>query len=113
MPAFVCRRCGSCCRWSGCVKLLPGEGERIAAYLGMSESEFFAGMTRLSPDRQCLSLTENADGSCVFLESAEGVAACRIDQVKPEQCRAFPEKWNFPGWEKLCEGAPEEFFEHG
>ena len=112
MPPFVCRRCGSCCRWSGCVKLLPGEGERIAAYLGISEAEFFSGMTRLSPDRQWLSLTENADGSCIFLESAEGAAACRIDPVKPEQCRAFPVKWNFPGWEKLCEGASKELQHH-
>lgn len=91
------------------MKLLPGEGERIAAYLGMAESEFFSGMTRLSPDRQWLSLTEKTDGSCIFLTSEEGMAACRIDPVKPTQCRAFPVKWNFPGWEKLCEGAPKEF----
>ena len=90
------------------MKLLPGEGERIAAYLGISEAEFFSGMTRLSPDRQWLSLTENADGSCIFLTSENGAAACRIDPVKPEQCRAFPAKWNFPGWEKLCAGAPKE-----
>ena len=91
------------------MKLLPGEGEKIAAYLGIPEAEFFSGMTRLSPDRQWLSLTEKTDGSCIFLTSAEGMAACRIDPVKPTQCRAFPVKWNFPGWEKLCEGAPKEF----
>ena len=91
------------------MKLLPGEAERIAAYLGIPEAEFFSGMTRLSPDRQWLSLNENPDGSCIFLSSAEGMAVCRIDPVKPEQCREFPEKWNFPGWEKLCEGAPKEF----
>jgi len=91
------------------VKLLPGEGEKIAAYLGIPEAEFFSGMTRLSPDRQWLSLTEKTDGSCIFLTSAEGMAACRIDPVKPTQCRAFPVKWNFPGWEKLCAGAPKEF----
>ena len=99
--AFVCRRCGNCCRWSGCVKLLPSEGEKIAAYLGIPEAEFFDTLTRLSPDRQCLSLTENGDGSCIFLENS-APAACRIDPVKPAQCRDFPQKWNFPGWENLC-----------
>ena len=40
-------------------------------------------------------------GSQVFLEEGEP-AGCRIDPVKPEQCRRFPERWNFPGWEKEC-----------
>jgi hypothetical protein len=28
---------------------------------------------------------------------------CRIHEVKPAQCRGFPNVWNFPGWEKECE----------
>ena len=106
---FVCRRCGNCCRWPGCVKLLPGEAENIAAYLDMPEADFFDSMIRISPDRQCLSLIENADGSCVFLNDAgNGIAACGIDPVKPRQCRSFPEHWNFPGWRELCSGSFEE-----
>ena len=27
---------------------------------------------------------------------------CRINPVKPRQCRDFPNKWNFPGWRELC-----------
>lgn len=28
---------------------------------------------------------------------------CRIQEVKPVQCRGFPNTWNFPGWEKECQ----------
>lgn len=38
------------------------------------------------------------DGACMML--AEG--GCRINPVKPRQCRDFPNKWNFPGWRDLC-----------
>ena len=31
---------------------------------------------------------------------AEG--GCRINPVKPRQCRDFPNKCNFPGWRDLC-----------
>ena len=107
--AFVCRRCGACCRWSGCVKLLPGELEAIAKFLGVSAEEFSAASTRLSPDRQCLSLDERPDGSCIFLDAApDGLARCIVDPVKPRQCRDFPERWNFPGWQKECPGVFEE-----
>ena len=107
--AFVCRRCGACCRWPGCVKLQPGEFEAIAAFLGLDEAEFSARFTRLSKDRQCLSLTERSDGGCIFLEDAPGaLAKCAVDPVKPRQCRDFPEHWNFPGWRDECPGTFEE-----
>lgn len=100
---FTCRRCGNCCRWPGAVKLEPGEAEQIAAFLGISEIEFFDAHTRLTPDRRHLSLIEKADGSCEYLTSTDdGFACCAIEAVKPVQCRDFPERWNFPDWQKLC-----------
>ena len=106
---FVCRRCGACCRWPGCVKLSPEDVGRIAGFLGISEDEFIEKQTRISPDRQCLSLIEKSDGSCIYLDSAEDrPAICRIDPVKPRQCRDFPEKWNFPNWQKSCPGTLKE-----
>ena len=106
---FHCRRCGACCRWPGCVKVLPGEPERIAAALGMPAEEFYEKFTRIAPDRSCLSLVEESSGECVFLErDPEGRFGCRIEAVKPRQCRDFPLRWNFPGWEKLCAGAAAE-----
>ncbi|PVY35158.1 hypothetical protein C8D82_14319 [Victivallis vadensis] len=101
MSDFVCVRCGNCCRWSGCVKVTDAEIDVIAAFLGMPPEAFLERWTELMPDRQGLTLIEKADGSCVFLEEGEP-AGCRIDPVKPEQCRRFPERWNFPGWEKEC-----------
>ena len=103
MTSFRCRRCGACCRWRGCVKISGDEADEIAAFLAISPKEFIDRYTRLSPDRRHLSLSEKADGSCQWL--AEGVpAACLLEPVKPRQCRDFPEKWNFPGWQQLCAG---------
>jgi len=27
---------------------------------------------------------------------------CSVQPVKPQQCREFPNHWNFPGFEKTC-----------
>ncbi len=101
---FRCRRCGNCCRWSGCVKLEEGEADRLAVFLGMQPGEFLTEYTRLMPDRSGLSLTERPDGSCIFLDERE-LPECRVEGAKPRQCRRFPEHWNFPGWEKECKGS--------
>ncbi len=28
---------------------------------------------------------------------------CLIHEVKPDQCKGFPNVWNFPGWEEECQ----------
>ena len=100
---FVCKRCGACCRWEGAVKLEGNEADAIAGFLGMSVEEFLDKHTRLTPDRQHLSLLEKSNGECEYLTVApDGLPGCAIESVKPRQCRAFPDKWNFPGWQKLC-----------
>jgi Fe-S-cluster containining protein len=73
---FKCGRCGTCCKWPGYVRLREGELEDIAAFLEMAPHEF-----------------------------AEKYPVCFINAVKPQQCRDFPLRWNFPGWEKECAGA--------
>jgi len=103
MERFQCRRCGRCCRWPGYVRLTHDEVDAIAGFLEMTPEAFAEKYTRLTADRSGLSLVERADGVCVFLTEARP-AACRIEAVKPRQCRDFPEKWNFPGWEKECPG---------
>ena len=105
---FRCRRCGACCRWRGYVRLERDETAPIAALLGIPEEEFIQHHTRLTADRSGLSLLENADGSCVFLEETPEGSACRIQAAKPRQCRNFPLVWNFSGWEKECAGAAGE-----
>ena len=111
MKGFVCRRCGNCCRWPGAVKLKPGEPEAIAALLGMPEAEFFERHTRITPDRMHLSLLETETGACEFLAAeSDGRASCVIENAKPEQCRSFPEHWNFPGWQRSCGAFSDEKF---
>jgi guanylate kinase len=96
-----CRRCGNCCRWHGWVRLSDGEIDVIAEFLGMSPVEFIDRYTVLAGDRRSLSLDERPDGECIFFRDGE-ISSCMIEPVKPQQCRDFPDKWNFPGWEKEC-----------
>jgi len=96
---FRCERCGTCCRVPGYVALVPGEAEAIAAFLGMDLYAFTARYTRLTLNRGGLSLTEAEDGRCVFLLDDN---ACRIQPVKPEQCKGFPFLWRSPRLDKDC-----------
>jgi len=85
------------------VKLDHDEVDAIADFLSMPIEEFLEYHTRLTPDRQHLSLIEKGNGECEYLTVApDGLPACAIEPVKPRQCREFPDKWNFPGWQKLC-----------
>ena len=103
MPIFhECQRCTACCRWPGDVRLADGEVARLATYKGLGEVEFIQRYTRLSRDRRGLSLTEKENGECVFLNGGE----CSVQPVKPQQCRDFPNLWNFPGFEKTCHAIP-------
>jgi Fe-S-cluster containining protein len=97
---YLCQRCGNCCRWPGDVIVTGDEVNAIAALLDVPAGDFIQQFTKLSANRQHLSLIEKADGSCVFLE---GVNTCRIQPAKPEQCKGFPNRWRFDGWREICE----------
>ena len=103
VPVFhECQRCAACCRWPGEVRLDDGEIARLAASVRLSEVEFIQRFTRLTKDRRGLSLEEKPNGECVFLDGVE----CSVQPVKPQQCRDFPNLWNFPGFEKTCRAIP-------
>lgn len=103
MPiVYDCQRCTACCRWPGQVKLTEAEISALAACLGLSEFDFIQRYTRLRPDRRGLSLTEQPDGACVFLNGRD----CVVQAVKPQQCRDFPNGWRFEGFEKFCQAIP-------
>jgi hypothetical protein len=109
---YECDRCTACCRWPGQVRLLEEEITRLAEFLGMSEHEFIQRHTRLRADRRGLSLLEKSNGECEFLDGND----CRVQPVKPQQCRDFPNLWNFPGWREICraishEVSAEEYWE--
>jgi len=84
---FSCRRCGRCCTGApGYVWLKKGEGERIAAFLGIDPKEFFARYTRRVNGR--CSLTERSNGDCVFF--SREISGCTVYPVRPAQCRSYP-----------------------
>lgn len=103
MPIFhECQRCTACCRWPGQVRLEETEITRLAEFLKLSERDFIQIHTRLTRDRAGLALQERPNGECVFLDGND----CAVQPVKPQQCRDFPNLWNFPGFEKTCRAVP-------
>lgn len=105
MPLFYdCQRCSACCRWPGEVPVNEAEVARLAAFLGLTEFDFIQRYTRLTGDRRGLALAENDRSECVFLEGSD----CRIQAVKPQQCRDFPNLWNHPGWDHQCQAVPRQ-----
>jgi Fe-S-cluster containining protein len=72
------------------VHLKEGEGEAMAAELGISEDEFFEKYTCLGEDRRGLVLIDGADGYCIFLQEDN---LCLVQGAKPQQCRDYPYKW--------------------
>ena len=99
---YECQRCANCCRWPGFVKIDVRETAAIAGFLGLDEDDFIQRFTRLRPQRNGLALIDKPNGECFFLEDGE----CAIQPVKPQQCRDFPNKWNFEGWREACEAIP-------
>jgi Fe-S-cluster containining protein len=64
----------------------------------MSEHDFIQQFTRLTSNRRGLALMDKPNGECIFLEAGQ----CAVQPVKPQQCRDFPNLWNFPGAEASC-----------
>jgi len=99
---YQCQRCSNCCRWPGDVRLTPADISSIARFLDLDEETFIQKYTRIDSRRNGLSLTEQADGACSFLDGNN----CLINPAKPGQCRSFPNAWRFPGWRQVCEAVP-------
>lgn len=100
---YVCQRCGNCCRWPGEVPVDDQEIREMAAHLGIPETVFVEQFTKLRLNRGGLTLIEKPDGACILLADGNH---CRVNPVKPHQCRGFPNAWNFKGWRDLCEAIP-------
>ncbi len=98
-PTYLCQRCTACCRWPGFVRVSTEEIRAIAAFLKIKEELFIQQYTRLRPNREGLALIDQSDGACFFLKGND----CSIQAVKPQQCKDFPNGWNFPGWRDVCE----------
>ncbi len=100
MPPFECQKCGACCRIkNGIVRVSDEEIKRIAAFLGKDETSFIAEDTELAPDRRGLVLKSRPDGACAWLSSDN---LCRINPVKPDKCRTFPQEWRNSDSADIC-----------
>ena len=84
--------------------MTDAEIARLAQFKGLSEHEFIQQFTRLNRARLGLALKDKENGECIFLEGDN----CAVQAVKPQQCRDFPNLWNFPGFEKICHALPRE-----
>lgn len=84
------------------MRLTEAEIARLAGFRGLRERDFIQQFTRLRPDRQGLALMDKPNGECVFLDGGD----CAVQPVKPQQCRDFPNLWNFPGFEQTCRAVP-------
>jgi hypothetical protein len=98
LSGFKCMECGACCRQEGYVRLGKNEPDIIAAFLGMDVLQFIDEYTVLTRDRQALSLREKKNHECLFLTPK----GCRINEVKPLQCREFPFKWKLREFATIC-----------
>jgi Fe-S-cluster containining protein len=84
--------------------LTDEEISRLAAFRSVSEVDFIQQFTRLTSDRRGLALQDKPNGECVFLDGKD----CTVEPVKPQQCRDFPNLWNFTGFEKVCQALPKQ-----
>jgi hypothetical protein len=82
---FECQPgCIRCCDRKGFVHITESDLLHIAAFLGLSPSEFESRF--VCRTRRTLRLRTPRRGNCHFLTPT----GCAIHQVKPEQCRAYP-----------------------
>ncbi len=84
------------------MRLTEAEITRLAQFRGLGEHDFIQRFTRLRPDRGGLALMDKPNGECVFLDGEN----CAVQPVKPQQCRDFPNLWNFAGFERTCRAVP-------
>ena len=96
---YVCTACGTCCRWSGYVRMTEREIDRMAAFLNMEVADFIDRHTTLTDDRRGLTLVEKPNNHCIFHKLS---ATCTVYPVRPKQCRDFPNKWSFSGFRTRC-----------
>ncbi len=108
--AFECQQSGNCCSGEpGHVWVTKKEIATIAKYLGIEGDWLPRKYLRRVGFRY--SLTEYANGDCVFLgRSEEGCASCQIHEVKPTQCRTWP-FWgsnlkSSDHWNEAAKGCP-------
>ena len=96
---FECGRCNLCCKVAGYVYLNAKDVKRIAAHLDLSVEDFKSDYCGVDEGR--VVLHSRSDDACIFLDDEKG---CKINDVKPYQCKAFPFKWRDEDAYDYCHG---------
>ena len=95
---FKCEKCGNCCKGEGIVKVSYEEFSKICKYLNISKAEalryFFIKRGKI------FIIRDKDNKECIFLRNN----LCLINNVKPEQCKNFPLKWNTKEMLSECAG---------
>jgi Fe-S-cluster containining protein len=98
---FVCQQCGNCCAIEGYVEVLEEELPQLAAALQLSPEEFKRQyLTQLKDDLWSM-IDHPGTTDCIMLTADR---RCRINEVKPEQCRLFPAHWRTLDADAYCPG---------
>lgn len=86
---FSCVQCGACCSGDpGYVWVTKEERRRIARALGLKSDHLPRKYARRVGFRH--SLTERANGDCIFLKRRADGVGCMIYDQRPVQCRTWP-----------------------
>ncbi|HNQ23209.1 MAG TPA: YkgJ family cysteine cluster protein [Phycisphaerae bacterium] len=106
---FTCTQCGHCCSGApGYVWVTKEEIVRIARFLERDDDRLAEHQVRRVGLH--FSLTERANGDCVFLTRSNGATGCAIYPVRPLQCRTWP-FWSQnlaarTAWDSAAAGCP-------
>jgi uncharacterized protein len=92
-----CRRCGVCCQKHQAF-VTPEDIDRITAYLGITLIDWNEKYDDPRWQYSEWRLIRHINGACAFLTFTEGLATCRIHDVKPACC----EKWQAGMDKKEC-----------
>ena len=103
---YECTRCGACCRWAGDVRIETDEIHEISRFLNMDEQVFIDTCCRLRANRRGLSIRDAEDGACMML-TKDG---CRINPVKPRQCRDLRQRSGGGTGSIIFAGMPQDSF---
>jgi hypothetical protein len=85
MKAFECQMCGTCCYGKGGIFLKEDEIQRIANFLGMKPTSFFARYCDEKGAR--FSIKAGPNKYCIFYDKEK---SCLIHPVKPSPCSLWP-----------------------
>ena len=98
---FVCEKCGNCCAIEGYVEVLEAELPQIAAALKLTPAQFKKQFLHQLKDGLWSMRDHPGTTDCIMLTKDR---RCRIQGVKPEQCRSFPAHWRTVDSDSYCPG---------